>query len=107
MPNAHQVGGINLPAAIGLGVMIAVFAASLLVGHHGPPPDAEPPDDDGRGGRGPGSVPRGPGPTPGGIPLDDAQQSRTRLRAQRPPGTWSPRRRPRDAERPRRAPARH
>ncbi|MGZ4351602.1 MAG: hypothetical protein ACXVRX_13870 [Solirubrobacteraceae bacterium] len=81
MPTAHQVGGINLPAAIGLGVMIIVFAASLLVGRYSAPPDADPPDDDGRGGGGgSGPAPRGPEPTPGGIPLDDADPALVRLR---------------------------
>jgi hypothetical protein len=95
VPNAHQVGGINIPAAIGLGVMIVVFAASLLVGGHSPPSDADPPDDDqGRGG-GPPRRPPGPEPGPGGmpLPLDDAEPSARRLRGERPSLKPPPRRR--------------
>jgi hypothetical protein len=86
VPNAHQVGGINVPAAIALAVMIVVFAASLVVGGNNPPSDADPPDDGGPGGGGGWrSPPRDPRPKPGGIPLDDAEQSRVRLRGARPP----------------------
>jgi hypothetical protein len=109
VPNAHQVGGINVPAAIALGVMIMVFAASLLVGGHSTPPDADPPDDDNGPGGGPPRSPRGPEPGPGGIPipLADAEQSRVRLRGERPPlGRLTPRRRrrSRDPGQPGRAP---
>jgi hypothetical protein len=100
VPNAHQVSGINVPAAIALGVMILVFAASLVVGGHTPPPDGDPPDDDhGRGG-GPRRPPRAPDPGPGGMPLPlaDAEQSSRRLRGARPALTRPPR--PRDREEP-------
>jgi hypothetical protein len=107
VPNAHQVGGINIPAAIGLGVMIVVFATSLLVGGHTPPPDTDPPDDGHGDGGGPGPAPRGPEPRPGGIPLDDAEQSSRRLRGARPPLKRPVRRRERDPARPGRTPARH
>ena len=40
VPNPHQVGGINIPAAIGLAVLFLVFAASLVVGGNSPPPDS-------------------------------------------------------------------
>jgi len=82
--------------------MIIVFAASLLVGGHSAPPDADPPDDDqGRGG-GPPRPPRAPDPGPGGfpIPLDDAEQSRVRLRGARPPLQRRARPRSREPERP-------
>jgi hypothetical protein len=110
MPTAHNVGGLNLPAAIGLAVMIAVFAASLVVGGHSTPPDAEPPEDDGGGGgNGPPSPPDPPGHRPGGVPLDDAEPAAWRLRGPRAPIRSRPRprrRETREPSRPRRTPAR-
>jgi hypothetical protein len=108
VPNAHNVGGINLPAAIGLAVMIAVFAASLLVGGHSAPPEDEPPDDGGGGGKGPPSPPDPPEHRPGGLPLEDAEPSRIRLRGPRAPVRPQPRQREsREPVRPRRTPARN
>jgi hypothetical protein len=107
VPTAHEVGGINIPAAIGLAVIMLVFAASLVIGGHSPPPDADPPDDGGPGGGPPPpDTPDPPGPWPGGIPLDDAQPAAIRLRGERPRTRRTPARRPRDPARrhPTRAP---
>jgi hypothetical protein len=80
VPGKSQVGGINLPELVYVAFVLAVAFMPVLLRRRGPSSDDSDSDsDDGGWGKGP------PPPTPpdaprGGIPLDDAEPSRTRLR---------------------------
>ncbi len=98
--------GVHLPAILGLGLVLAVIMMPLVFHRRGGskpgPPNSE--GDDGWG-KGPQPPPLPLGPS-GGIPLDDAVQSRARLRGN---GRLSDHRRPhvrRPSREPDRAPAR-
>jgi hypothetical protein len=79
MPPGSHVGGFNLLGIAYLALVIAVMFLPMLVWRGSSSND----DDDGRDeGRGGGSQPPPPKPTgpSDGIPLPDAEPSRTRLR---------------------------
>jgi hypothetical protein len=80
----------------------ALFVGTLLSRFFSP---AGPSDSGSSGGRGGGSprIPRGPGP--GGVPLDDAQPARIRLRDERRLAPRLPARQRRRAAEPERTPA--
>jgi len=81
MTGPSHVGGVNLPGLLSVVFILAIAFAPVLFGRRG----SEPEQDDGEagGGGGPGGPPppdRPPGPSPGGIELDDARPARVRLR---------------------------
>jgi hypothetical protein len=81
MPDPSQVGGLNLPGLLSVILIVVIALAPVLFGRPGPAPEQD--DGDADDGGGPGGPPP-PSPTgrpPGGIPLDDAQPARVRLRA--------------------------
>lgn len=96
------MGGIDLPGLLAVVIVLAVvFLPMLFVRRpHGSGPDGPGPDSD----DGPGGGPRGPERPPdrprGGIPLQDAEPARVRLRDHRrlpdltPPRTRRPCRAP-------------
>jgi hypothetical protein len=71
---AHTTAGF---AWLMLMAAFIVVPVSLSDGSESPP---GPSDEDGGGGSGPDRPPRSPGPSGGGVPLPDADPSRTRLR---------------------------
>jgi len=83
MPEPSHVGGVNLPGLFSVMLILVVAFAPVLFGRRGPESEQDDGDgDDGGGGPGGPEPPRRPaGPSPGGIPLDDAQPARIRLRA--------------------------
>jgi hypothetical protein len=82
MPEPSHVGGVNLPGLLSVMLILLVAFAPMLFGRRGPAPDQDDGDaDDGGGPGGPPPPSRPSGPPPGGIPLDDAQPARVRLRA--------------------------
>ena len=80
VPASSQVGGINIPELLYVAFVVAVaFAPVLFSRRRHSPGDSDSDADDGGGGHGP--PPRTPPVPPrGGIPLDDAEPARTRLR---------------------------
>jgi hypothetical protein len=82
MPEPSHVGGVNLPGLLSVMLILVVAFAPVLFSRRGPEPDQDDDDsDDGGGPGGPKPPSRPPGPSPGGIPLDDARPARVRLRA--------------------------
>jgi hypothetical protein len=73
------MSGVDFPGLLGLVITFGVVFAPLLFGRKASPgqSDARPGDDDGSGPRRPSEPPNAP---TGGIPLDDAQPARARLR---------------------------
>jgi len=106
MPKGSQVGGFDPLALL---YMVIVFAVALLVPavlsrFVNPESSGDSDSEDGGGGG-----PRRPQPTPskpspGGLPLDNAQPSRIRLRDGRPLGQRLPARQRRSAHEPARRP---
>jgi hypothetical protein len=81
MPEPTHVGGLNLPGLLSVILILVVAFAPVLFGRRGPAPEQDDGDaDDGGGPGGPPPPSRPSGPPPGGIPLDDAQPARLRLR---------------------------
>jgi hypothetical protein len=80
MPGKSQIGGVDLfGLAYLVGVLFVAFLPMLL-GRGGSPPGQSDSDSDDGWGRGP-EPPSGPPIRPrGGIPLEDAEPSRIRLR---------------------------
>jgi hypothetical protein len=60
--------------------VLAVALLPVLIGRRNSPPGPSDSDSDEGGGRGPRRPPRKPTPPRGGLPLDDAQPARVRLR---------------------------
>jgi hypothetical protein len=79
MPSEPQIGGVNLLGLVYLALVLAAVFLPMLLGRNGPG-DSDSDSDDGGGGNDPWQ-PHPPSNTPGGgIPLDDAQPARARLR---------------------------
>ena len=82
MPEPSHVGGVNLPGLLSVILILFVAFAPVLFGRRGPASEQDDGDsDDGGGPGGPKPPDRPIGPSPGGIPLDDARPARIRLRA--------------------------
>src|SRR3977135_1037846 len=82
MPEPSHVGGVNLPGLLSVMLILVVAFAPVLFSRRGPGPDQDDGESDDGGGPGGQKPPsRPPGPSPGGIPLDDARPARGRLRA--------------------------
>src|SRR5262249_14976556 len=82
MPKAmygHGSGGVDLLGLAYLAIVLAVILAPVLFARRAKPHDSDPGSDDGRGKR-PRRPPDRPSSPLGGLPLPDADQSRTRLR---------------------------
>jgi hypothetical protein len=75
------MGGVNLPGLLSVMLILVVAFAPVLFDRRGSAPEQDDGDtDDGGGPGGPPPPSRPPGPPSGGIPLDDAQPARVRLR---------------------------
>jgi hypothetical protein len=81
MPEPSQFGGLNLPGLLAVILILAVVFAPVLFSHRGPAPEQDEGGPDDGGGPGGPPPPSRPTPPPGGIPLDDAQPARVRLRS--------------------------
>jgi len=82
MPNAWQVGGVNvLGLAYLVFVLLIVFFPLLLRRRRPGPGESDAESDGGGGGGGPRKPRVPPNPTGPGIPMDDARQALLRLRA--------------------------
>lgn len=80
MPSGSDIGGVNVLGVLYLVLVLAVVFLPMLLGRPSPPPGQSDSDSDDGGGGGPGQPPA-PSNTPGGgIPLDDAEPARSRLR---------------------------
>jgi hypothetical protein len=80
MPSAPQIGGVNVLGLVYLVIVLAVMFLPMVLGRRGPSSGGSDSDSDGGGGKGPWR-PSGPPNTPGGgIPLEDAEPARARLR---------------------------
>jgi hypothetical protein len=80
VPGKSQVAGIDIPELLYVAFVLAVAFAPVLFSRRGPPSDDSDSDSD-DGGWGKGPPPRTPPDDPrGGIPLDDAEPPRVRLR---------------------------
>jgi hypothetical protein len=79
MASGPHVGGFNLLGTLYLVLVVAAILVPMLMGRGRSPGD----EDEGRGG-GPGGGPPQPPPAPrgpsDGVPLEDAETSRVRLR---------------------------
>ncbi|MGZ4188170.1 MAG: hypothetical protein ACXVFQ_09360 [Solirubrobacteraceae bacterium] len=82
MPETSHFGGVNLPGLLSVMLILVVAFAPVLFGRRGPASEQDDgdTDDDGGGPGGPPPPSRPTGPPSGGIPLDDAQPARMRLR---------------------------
>jgi hypothetical protein len=72
------VTAMILMTVVFLTIPAIILVPALLYRRPGPSPDSS--DDEGGGGPGPGPPPAPPAPPRGGVPLPDAEQSRTRIR---------------------------
>lgn len=81
MPRGSDIGGVNILGLVYLLLVLAVVFLPMVLGRLGPPPEESDSDSDDGGGGGPGPPPA-PSNTPsgGGLPLDDAEPARWRLR---------------------------
>ncbi len=107
MPGPSQLDGTNLPGLLALIFVLAVVLFPLFLGRGQNKSSGEDEGEDGRGG--PGGPRAAPDPPRGGggIPLQDAQPARTRLRDHtRRLSTARGRRNRRPAPEPKHAPAR-
>ena len=77
--NGHAGGGVDWLGLVYLGIVLAVIFAPVLFARRAKPLDSDPGSDDGPG-TGPRRPPDRPSSPVGGLPLPDADQSRTRLR---------------------------
>src|SRR5215472_7661349 len=88
MPTAthgQASGGVDLLGLAYLAIVLAVIFAPVLFARRSKPLDSDPGSDDGPG-LGPRRPPDRPSSPLGGLPLPDADQSRTRLRDHVRPG---------------------
>lgn len=104
MPGKGASGGIDIPALLNLAIVLVVVFFPLLLKRRGPPGPSDSDSDDGWGGSRPPRTP--PDDPPGGIPLDDAQPARVRLRGQARLADLIPTRERRPSREPDRRPAR-
>jgi hypothetical protein len=72
--------GVNLVGLVYLGCILLVLFLPVLLGRGGSPPGPPDSDSDDGWGNGPWRPPDRPEPPRGGIPLDDAEPARVRLR---------------------------
>ena len=80
MPSEPQIGGVDLLGLVYLALVVAAIFVPMLLGRNGPPGDSDSDSDGGGGGNEPWH-PRPPSDTPGGgLPLEDAEPARARLR---------------------------
>jgi hypothetical protein len=96
------IAGVHL---LGLGCVALLMLPALREGPGSPPWKSDSGSDEGWGG-GPKRPPKPPEPPSGGIPLDDAEQSRVRLRDHRRLADHRPQRDRRPAREPQRTPIR-
>ena len=80
MASAPQVAGINILGLVYLLLVLAVVFLPMILGRGGPSPGQSDSDSDGGGGSGPPRPPAPPDAPRGGVPLDDAEPARVRLR---------------------------
>ncbi|HUA03460.1 MAG TPA: hypothetical protein VMB27_06115 [Solirubrobacteraceae bacterium] len=80
MANAPQVAGVNLLGVLYLVLVMAAVFLPMILGRGGPSPGQSDSDSDGGGGGGPPRPPTPPDTPGGGIPLNDAEPARVRLR---------------------------
>ena len=80
MANAPQVAGVNVLGLLYLLLVLAVVFLPMILGRGGPSPGQSDSDSDGGGGNGPPRPPTPPDTPGGGLPLDDADPARVRLR---------------------------
>jgi hypothetical protein len=108
MPTAikgQSSGGVDLLGLAYLAIVLAVIFAPVLFARRSKPLYSDAGSDDG-GGVGPRRPPDRPSSPLGGLPLPDADQSRTRLRDHIRPADRSPVRSREPAHRPDRPPTR-
>jgi hypothetical protein len=99
-------GGVDLSGVAIVVFVVLVVVVGLLLGRHSRPGPPDPNDGDGWG-KGPRRPePFGPDRPRGGIPLDDAEPARVRLRGEGRLADLLPRRTRRPAREPDRAPVR-
>jgi hypothetical protein len=79
IPGPSQISGVDLPGLLALVITLVVVLAPLLLGRRASPGQSDPEPGDGRGG-GPRRPCRPPDSPWGGIPLEDAEPGRVRLR---------------------------
>ena len=81
MPSGPQIGGVDVLGLLYLALIFGVIFLPMVLGRRGSSGDSDS-DSDGGGGGGKGPWrPRPPSSPPrGGIPLDDAEPGRVRLR---------------------------
>src|SRR6476619_4221796 len=77
--NGQGSGGVDLLGLAYLATVLAVIFAPVMFARRAKAPDSDPGSDDGPG-KGPRRPPHRPSSPLGGLPLPDADQSRTRLR---------------------------
>ena len=99
-------GGIDLSGVAIVVFVVLVVVVGLLLGRHSKPGPPDPNDGDGWGKGPPRPEPFDPDRPRGGIPLDDAEPARVRLRGEGRMADLRPRRARRPAREPDRAPAR-
>jgi len=80
MASAPEIAGVNVLGMIYLLLVLAVVFLPMILGRGGPSPGQSDSDSDGGGGGGPPRPPMPPDAPRGGIPLDDAEPARVRLR---------------------------
>ena len=79
MPSGPQIGGVDVLGLLYLALVLGVIFLPMVLGRRGSSGDSDS-DSDGGGGNGP-RPPRTPPSKPrGGIPLEDAEPGRVRLR---------------------------
>lgn len=79
MPDKSHVGGVNILGLVYLLTVLIVLFLPMVLGRGGSPPGQSEPDSDDGGGGGP---PRPmPGRPRGGVPLDESDPARVRLRS--------------------------
>lgn len=81
MPGPSQIAGNNLPGLLALLIVVGIVLLPVLLSRGGqhPSSDHDAGEDGGNGPPGPQDRPDAP-PGDGGIPLDDAEPARVRLR---------------------------
>lgn len=80
MPGKAQTAGVDIAGLLYLVAVLVVVFLPLILGRGGSPPGHSDSDSDDGWGRGPRQPPHPPSPPKGGIPLDDAEPARVRLR---------------------------
>jgi hypothetical protein len=106
MPSEPQIGGVDVLGVVYLVLVLAVVFLPIVLGRSGPPPGPSDSDSDDGGGNGPGP-PHPPSNTPGGgLPLEDSEPARTRLRGHERLADLLPARARRPSREPHRRPAR-